>query len=55
MSVVEVIISAQKCQFFLPMLEGRERNEPQHQSKRHETYNDRFLKFIVENEEEEMA
>lgn len=37
------------------MLEGRDKNEPQPQSERHETYNKSFLKLIVENEEEEMA
>lgn len=53
MSEVEAIILSQKYQFFLPMLGSRDRNELWHQIKRHEIYNYRFSKLIVENEEEE--
>lgn len=42
-----VIILSQRYHFFLAMLEGRDGNEPWHQSKRHEIYNHRFLKLIV--------
>lgn len=34
------------------MLGGRDRNEPWHQSKRHDIYKYRFSKLRIENEEE---